>query len=298
VKVGVYALLMSSVGLVAAHLSHAQSLDFSPWALHTSAPDGNSVCYAASQLVNSTRGIEVRVASTNDGNVGMILRESEWDTQPDEVSTIVKVTFYTDKLEQYSQRFRASKKGQSIVFGFGPTESGYVSDWLRVSTTMTIDLVRTKDATSTASSEPMLSEIKLPWIVKMSGAPEALAQLMKCNADNASRARPSASLPPMKEEDKRSRLSVMYVTYSIAERCADANTSFNKQQVNAMQSFVKFRVSEMNNSRDDNDKTWNIVQSQVAGMNLTMKDCTDTRQQSAYIFPPEIFISGGKRNPF
>jgi len=124
VKVGVYALLMSSVGLVAAHLSHAQSLDFSPWALHTSAPDGNSVCYAASQLVNSTRGIEVRVASTNDGNVGMILRESEWDTQPDEVSTIVKVTFYTDKLEQYSQRFRASKKGQSIVFGFGPTESG------------------------------------------------------------------------------------------------------------------------------------------------------------------------------
>lgn len=297
-RVAVFALLASGTALIAAHSSHAQGLDFGSWALHTSVPDGSSACYVATQLANSTRGVEVRVVNTNDGNLGMILRESDWDTQPDEVSTIVKVTFYTDKLEEYSHRFRAFKKGKSIGIAFGPTESSYVSDWLRVSTTMTVDLVRTKDATSTASSEPMLSEIKLPWIVKMSGAPEALGQLRKCNTDNASRAKPSAGLPPMKEEDKKSLLSAMYITYSVAERCARSNASFNEQQVTAMKAFVKSRVDEMNISREDNDMTWNLVQSQVVSMNLTQKDCADTRQQSMYMFPPDIFMSGGKRNPF
>ena len=280
------------------HSSHAQGSDFGRWAMHTSVPNGSLACHIATQLNNSTRGVEVRITNTNDGNLGMILRESDWDTQPDEVSTIVKVTFYTDDLEQYSYRFRASKKGKSIAFGFGPTESSYVSDWLTVSTTMTIDLVRTKDATSTLSSEPMLSEIKLPWIVRMSGVSEALAQLPTCNANNASGATPSASSTPMKEEDKESALSIMYITYSIAERCAGSNASFNQQQVAAMRAFVKSRVDEMNISREENDKTWNFIQSQVATTNLTVKDCADTRQQSTYLFPPEVFTLGGKRNPF
>lgn len=297
-RVAVCALLALGVNLVAPHSSHAEGLDFGSWALHTSVPDGSSVCYVATQLANSTQDVEVRVASTTDGNLSMILRESDWETQPDEVSTIAKVTFYTDKLEQYSHRFRASKKGKSIAFGFGPTESSYVRDWLRVSTSMTIDLVRTKDATSTASSEPMLSEIKLPWIVKMSGAPEAVAQLAKCDADKASRAKPSAHLPPIKEEDKKTTLFVMYFTYSMAERCAGSNASFNKQQVTAMRTFVKSRVDEMNISREDNDQTWGLAQSQIAALSLTLKDCADTRRQSAYMFPPEVFTSGGKQNPF
>lgn len=297
-RVAVFALLTSGAALVAAHSAHAQGLDFGPWASHTSVPDGSSACYVATQLANSTRSVEVRVVNTNDGNLGMILRESDWDTQPDEVSTIVKVTFYRGKLEEYSHSFRAFKKGKSIEFDFGSTESSWVSIWLRLSTTMTIDLVRTKDATSTAPSEPMLSEIKLPWIVKMSGAPEAFGQFRKCNTDTASRAKPSARLPPMKEEDKKSMLSGMYITYSIAERCARSNASFNEQQVIAMKVFMKSRVDEMNISREDNDETWNFVQSQVVAMPLTLKDCAETRQLSMYMFPPEIFMSGGKRNPF
>lgn len=297
-KVAVFASLATGASLVAAYPSRAQGLDFGPWAVHTSAPDGGSACYIATQLANSTRGVEVRVANTNDGNLGMILRESDWDAQPDEVSTIATVTFYSGKTKEYSHRFRAFKQGKSIAFGLGPTESGYVSDFFRASSIMTIDLVRTKDATSTAPSEPMLSEIKLPWVVKMSGASEALSQLQKCNADNASRVKPSAGLPPMKEEDKKAMLSAMYVIYSVAERCAQSKVSFNEQQINAMKAFVKSRVDELNVSRKDNDEIWNVVQSQVAATPLTLKDCADTRQQSMYMFPPEVFISGGKQNPF
>ena len=277
---------------------HTQGLDFDRWSMHTIVPNGGPACYIATQLSNSTQGVEVRVTNTDDGNLAMVLHESDWETQPDQVSTLVRVTFYTEALEEYSRRFRAFKKGKSIGFEFGPTESSYVRDWLSVSTTMKIDLVRTKDAASTASSEPMLSEIKLPWTVNMSGAQEALAQLPKCNANIASASKPSTSSTPMKEEDKVSLISNMYITYSIAERCAGSDASFNQQQIAAMRAFVKARVNEIKISREDNDKTWNFVQSQVAALRLTLKDCADTRQQSTYLFPEEVFTLGGKRSPF
>lgn len=43
-RVAVSALLASGAALVAAYLSHAQGLDFGPWALHTSVP-GDAEAY-------------------------------------------------------------------------------------------------------------------------------------------------------------------------------------------------------------------------------------------------------------
>ena len=293
------ALTALGVGLLASHPSRAQvkMMNFGSWSLHTSAPEGGRGCYFGSQLSNSIQNIEIRVAADQEYKLHMTLLEADWATLPDTISPVVTMKFTDSTHELFHLKAPGVKIGNSIKYDLG-RDSDFVDTMFRAAERFTVDLTLKTDPSSAAPPAPMPSEINLPWVAHIPLMADMTQTLVKCDQDNTPEAEKPSILSSMSGEAQKSTLLVLYIDYAIADRCAAASASFNKQQVDAMHAFIASQISKVSISRQDNDEVWNAVQSQLTAKKLTQQDCEDTRKQAAYLFPPATFMSGGAQNPF
>lgn len=129
----------------------------------------------------------------------------------------------------------------------------------------------------------------LPWSIPTGNLSAALKKIENC------------SPKPVQQVETAGNTDVIrayMMFYAVGYKCAVANASFSKSEVNAMSAFTKEQISKSGMSKSSSDEAWNAIQYAVSVNTISYKDCGDMRRQSATIFPPSVFMTNSRPNPF